>query len=151
MYKKPTIRDVMEMANFMGVSERTARRYLQNPACMPDPERMLWDLHCNGRIVPESWPGIRFHGERLVTDTEYTLAYGQVQQYAWHIDCLQLLLRDLARLGQRVKEIEESPRQQLRKRDREALEKLQAVEQQMENGLPDLVRPAPTRHREYGC
>ncbi|MFC6631655.1 hypothetical protein [Microbulbifer taiwanensis] len=150
MYKKPTIKDVQALMTFLEVSERTARRYLSNPACMPAPERKLWDYHCNGRIVPDGWPGIRFHGDRLVTDTDYVLHYGQVQQFAWHINCLELLLKDLRQLSARVRELEQS-RGAPPRRDLEKLQKLEQVQEELREGLPGISQPAPVRHRSQGC
>jgi hypothetical protein len=149
MYKKCTILDINKMMDALEVSERTARRYLSNPAAMPAPERQLWQLHTSGRLLPEHWHGVRFINGNMVTQTEYCVSYGQALQYAWHLNLMEQLLRDQTHLAQRCHALEERGLK-LAQRDLERLESAETIRETLEAGAEQLL-PEPLRHRVQGC
>lgn len=94
-----------QVAQWTGCSERTARRWMQNPNAVPEPARRLITLCALGGVLPADWRkrGFRFWGDLLHSGNgekfnaghlEYaSLQWGQINSLSRRVE---MLTRDLA-------------------------------------------------------
>lgn len=99
--------DAQQLAVLCGVSRSTAYRWLGKPDTMPETARRLMGLWLAGRIMPSSWRGWRFDGDKLLSPVGDAMNAVQVEQWRLYHNAWEIVCRDNQRLREYVDYLEE--------------------------------------------